>query len=404
VNEEPLPPASVRRVVLFACSAAAVVTTGFQGIAPALPATQDALGLSDAQVAAVTTAYLMPSVLVGIPAGLLSDRYGRRVVMSTALVVYGTGGLVLLLWHTLPALLCVRALQGAAFGAVLGLTITLIGDVVSASGQVRAQGRRIVWITIGEALFPMLSGVVVAVAWFAPYALTALALPLGIWGAVALPATPPEARGRAPLRGVVVSLRDPGIAGLQSLAFMRFFLKFTLVTYYPIVAVREADMSASSVGVVIGAASLLGAATAVLVGRLPVRVSLTAVMGVAVVVEVAAMAAVGEVPVIGVLVVAMLLFGTSDGALAVAHNAVVTNAVGRGARASFVALTGTVRNLGKLSAPVVSGALALVLPIGTVLTVVAGAGAVLGSSVLAVRRAEQRGRAPGTWTESPDDR
>lgn len=401
---EPAPPASVRRVVLIACAAAAVVTTGFQGIAPALPATQDALGLSDAQVAAVTTAYLVPSVLVGIPAGVLSDRYGRRVVMSTALVVYGAGGLVLLPWHSLPALLGVRAVQGAAFGAVLGLTITLIGDVVGRAGQVRAQGRRIVWITIGEALFPVLSGVLVAVAWFAPYALTGLALPLGVWAAVALPATPAEARGRAPLRGVLVSLRDPGIAGLQALAFLRFFLKFTLVTYYPIVAVREAGMSASAVGAVIGLASLLGAASAVLVGRLPVRVSLTVVMGVAVVVEVAAMAAVGQLPVVGVLVVAMVLFGTSDGALAVAHNAVVTSAVGAGARASFVALTGTVRNLGKLSAPVASGALALVLPVGAVITLVAGAGAVLGSSVLAVRQVERRGRVSDTGAKTSDDR
>jgi MFS family permease len=315
-------------------------------------------------------------------------------VMSAALVVYGSGGLALLVWHTLPALIGIRVVQGAAFGAVLGLTITLIGDVVGRAGQVRAQGRRIVWITIGEALFPAVAGLLVALAWFVPYAVTALALPLGVWAALALPATPAEARGRAPLRGVVGSLRDPGIAGLQALAFLRFFLKFTLLTYYPIVAVREVGLSASAVGAVIGLAALLGAASAVLVGRLPRRVPLTAVMGAALVVEVLAVTAVGQLRSAAVLVVAMLLFGASDGALAVAHNAVVTRAAAPGARASFVALTGTVRNLGKLSAPVASGALAVVLPVGAVLTVVAGAAALLGSSVWAVRRVEARDEPP----------
>ncbi len=386
----PAPHPSAGGVVAVACVAAAVVTTGFQGIAPALPATQLALGLDDAQVAAVTTAYLVPSVLVGIPSGLLADRYGRRWTMVVALVVYGLGGLAVLVWHGFAELLTIRALQGAAFGTVLGLTITVIGDVVTGPGQVRAQGRRIVAITVGEAGFPTLAGVLVALGWFVPYALSALALPVAVWAAVVLPRGAGRSGSRAPLRGAVAVLRDPGVLGLQAFAFLRFFLKFTLITYFPIVATREAGLSAAAVGVLLGASSVLGALCAVAVGRWAARIVLWLVMAVALGAEVVAMVLVGAWPVAAVLVVAMPVFGSADGALAVAHNALVTQAVGTGSRAGFVALTGTVRNLGKLAAPVISGALAVVVPVGAVLAVVAVTGAVLGTSVVGVRGLEER--------------
>ncbi|SEF15693.1 MFS transporter [Jiangella alba] len=386
-------------MVAVACVAAAVATTGVQGLAPMLPAMQEALSLDDAEVALFTTAYLLPGVVLGVPAGLLAERFGRRAVLCLSLAVFAVAGLAPLLEPSFVPILVSRAVQGAAFGAILALTITLIGDVLTGPAQAAAQGRRIVAMTAGEAVLPAVAGLLVAVAWYAPFTLSVLAVPVAVWGWFALP--PPSrsavdrsvAGGRAArppstLRQVGHSLRDGGILGLQVLAFLRFFFKFALLTYFPLLAVREAGLSVAATGIVLGAASVLGALTAAASGRLLRRFRATTVVAASIVVTVVAFVVLGLAAQAVAVVVCLLAFGAADGCYAVAQNVLVTEAAPPGARAAFVSLTGAVRNLGKLAAPVACGALAVLLPLPSVFLVMAAAGAALAFVLVPVSRLE----------------
>lgn len=58
---------ALRRSLFLAHAAGVVSLAGVQAVAPALPAVQEALGLSDSQVALVISAYLMPSVVFAVP-------------------------------------------------------------------------------------------------------------------------------------------------------------------------------------------------------------------------------------------------------------------------------------------------------------------------------------------------
>ena len=90
---------------------------------------QEALSLSEAQIGLFTGAYFLPSILLALPAGMLADRMGRRTVFSGGLLLFGACGLIMTIWHdSFAFLLTMRAIQGAAFAAVLPLTITLIAD------------------------------------------------------------------------------------------------------------------------------------------------------------------------------------------------------------------------------------------------------------------------------------
>ncbi|WP_053206413.1 MFS transporter [Jiangella muralis] len=391
-------------MVAVACVAAAVATTGVQGLAPMLPAMQEALSLDDAEVALFTTAYLLPGVVLGVPAGLLAERYGRRAVLCLSLALFAAAGLAPLLAPSFVPILVARAVQGAAFGAILALTITLIGDVLTGPAQAAAQGRRIVAMTAGEALLPVVAGLLVAVAWYAPFGLSVLAVPVAVWGWFALPAPSPSAPGRSAagrsaageraarppstLRQVGHSLRDGGIIGLQVLAFLRFFFKFALLTYFPLLAVREAGLSVAATGIVLGAASVLGAVTAAASGRLLRRFRATTIVTVSVVVTVVAFVVLGLSVQPAAVVGSLLAFGAVDGCYAVAQNVLVTEAAPPGARAAFVSLTGAVRNLGKLAAPVACGALAVLLPLPSVFLVMAAVGAALAFALVPVSRLE----------------
>lgn len=91
---------------------------------------------------------------------------------------------------------------------------------------------------------------------------------------------------------------------------------------------------------------------------------------------------------------------------AVAHNVLITEAAPVGARAAFVSMTGTVRNVGKLVAPLAFGAISLVLPLATTFLAVAVVGAGAALAAVPVRRLESSLPASAEQAEwrNPEDK
>ena len=356
----PSPPA---RVVAAACLASAVVTAGIQGIAPALPAIQQQFALSAAQVAWITSVYLFPSMFSAFAAGALADRIGLRPVLTGALAVYGLGAVVLLFDPSLWALLGVRFVQGAAFGAVLAASVDLIGTVApTGRPAARAQGRRIVTMAAAEAVLPMAAGALLALAWFAPFALQLLALPVAVLCWVAVPPVRRTAKASAGGRLSTVR-RSPAFLSVQLLAALRFIFKFAVLTYFPLLAVDELGISPAVLGIALGVCFAASAVAAHLTERLAARWSAAQLIAgclLSLVVTVTAMA-VASSPVVALT--ALLLFGIQDGVYGVAHNVVVTGLAPQQARSTYVGVTSTVRNVGKFTAPIVFGAATLVLTV-----------------------------------------
>ncbi|MPZ52686.1 MAG: MFS transporter [Acidimicrobiia bacterium] len=351
---------------------AGAALTGVQAILPALPAVQTELGLNDSEVALVTSLYFLPSVLFAAPLGFLTDRVGRRAVISVALAVFGIAGVVLAFGtRSLPLLLSLRFVQGATVAAVLPLTITLIGDLKTGTEQVASQGHRSVAMCVAGAVFPVVGGAMVAIAWSALFALQAigLALALACWFVVPDPPASSSVDRKGSLWRLIQFVRQPAVLALQGTTFSRFFFKFAFLTYLPVLLVSKRGMTEGFAGLALGVFATSGL-VALLAGRLALRLPPSRWIGVSLLAFGASLALLavdlGQVTVIAIAV----LFGLADGIFGVFVNAFTAGITSSDLRATFVATSGMVRNTGKLLAPTILGVMVLWLRLETAFVIV----------------------------------
>lgn len=368
-------------VIWVASLTAGFLTSGMQGIVPAIPAIRDHFGLDNFEIGLITGVYLLPGVFSAFAAGVLTQRIGARTVVVAGLVVFGLGGGLLLFVHDLPTLLAVRFVQGIVFGALLSVTVGIIGSVVpSGPAAHRGQSRRIVAMAASEALFPVAGGFLLALAWYAPFGLQLFTLPLAVVAWFVLPDIRKSKSAKGAETPAESVWKAPAIVGVQILAAARFIFKFSVLTYTPVLAVDQVGMSAALLGQLVGVSSALAAITALLSERLASRLRSSEMILACMLLIAVSLVLFGLADSVWMVAIGLLIYGVQDGVYGVAHNVLVNEMAPGGSRMAYVGLTGTVRNIGKFAAPLVFGAATLALPISTTFLVFAGVG-VLGAGV-----------------------
>src|SRR4030088_402167 len=87
----------------------------------------------------VITAYLLASTAVAPVFGTLSDIYGRRAMIITALSLFVAGSILCALAPNMPVLILARGLQGLGGGGIMPIVQTVISDVVTRRERVQYQ-------------------------------------------------------------------------------------------------------------------------------------------------------------------------------------------------------------------------------------------------------------------------
>src|SRR3954468_20119740 len=107
----------------------------------------------------VITAYLLASTAVAPVFGTLSDIYGRRAMIITAISLFILGSILCAVAPNMPVLIVARGLQGLGGGGIMPIVQTVISDVVSPRerGQYQAYFSS-VWMAGGIA-GPVVGGV-----------------------------------------------------------------------------------------------------------------------------------------------------------------------------------------------------------------------------------------------------
>jgi len=246
---EKLPPAKARALsIVYASSIALMMGVNF--LQPALPALTQPFNISDAQLSWIMTLFTAPAIVLSPIFGVVADLYGRRLLLALGLITFGVFGSAMAFAPSFGWLLALRALQGVGFSAVIPLTIVLIGDLLEGDNEIGGQGLKVFLDRIGYFIFPPLGGVLAAIAWFWPFLCYALAIPLGLIALIWMPETKGKTGDKttAYIADILRLTRHPRLVIAFSAGFLRFFLDYGFLTYFPLFLVRTQNVSTATAG------------------------------------------------------------------------------------------------------------------------------------------------------------
>src|SRR6201991_4578726 len=129
-------------------------------VSVSLPAIGHSLGASFAGIEWVITAYMLSFASLLMPAGALADRFGRKRLLGTRLMLFTFASLLCGSAWNLPMLIAARALQGA--GAAMQLSAALATLSHAFHGEARARAFSF-WgsvVGIGMACGPVAGGLI----------------------------------------------------------------------------------------------------------------------------------------------------------------------------------------------------------------------------------------------------
>lgn len=345
-------------------------------VTPAIPDILDEFGMpGDAAGLLVATGSLAGIVIAPV-AGFLADRFGRRIVLTTCLVIFGVFGGLAALAPSFEVLLLARFLQGVGSAALVNLAVVLIGDNWTGHDRTKLIGRNSAVLTIGLAAMPLVSGTVTeASSWRVTFGIYTVALGTAAAAWVILdgrrPASPPQVREQ--FGEALVVLQRPILRASILCGFLVFIAIFGLfLTVLPVHLDEVFGMGAAARGLLISLPAVTSTLAAFNLGRVRLMTSARRVVVLSALALIVAYLMLGLTTTLVVAVVATLIYGASEGFFIPLLQDLNMEDAPDEHRAVVIAVWVGFARLGQTIGPLLAG-VAMGL-IGTGLTFVAGCG------------------------------
>lgn len=340
---------------------------------PVLPLYATYLGAGPSGVGFVASVSAFTGIVASIPAGLLSDRIGRKRLLIFAAVVFATAPFLYMVVTELWQLALVRFYHGFATAIFLPVGMALVSDLFH--GQ---RGEKLGWFStsmlLGRFMAPIVGGALIGALVFNPgLSYHVVYLVCGAAGIMALILTIfiPEPRSsseekqdwRQSLRTFrsVISRRDIVITAMVEAAIL--FSYGTFETFMPLFAL-QAGLSAYAVGVFLSAQVVTLALTKPIMGRFsdrhgrPPQIIAGATLGTACI---GSFAFFGDfLPLLGLSV----LFGLSLSIVTSATSAYIADLSERETHGSAMGILGSIMDIGHTTGPLAAGVVAASFGIG----------------------------------------
>jgi predicted MFS family arabinose efflux permease len=149
---------SKRTVLLILGLAGFVAMADNWVVSPILPAIAANLRVDPVRAGVVITAYMIPFGIFQLVFGPLADRYGKRQILSLAMLLFTLAAALCATAFSLTNLALYRALTGAFAASVMPVSLALIGDIFPLSERQSAIGTFMGISFLGQGLSMAIGG------------------------------------------------------------------------------------------------------------------------------------------------------------------------------------------------------------------------------------------------------
>lgn len=149
---------SKRAVILILGLAGFVVMADNWVVSPILPAISSDLGVNVLRAGILITAYMIPFGVFQLVFGPLADRFGKRQVLSVAMVLFIAATALCAIADGIGSLTLYRGLTGAFAASVMPISLALIGDVFPLAERQSAIGTFMGISFLGQGLSMAIGG------------------------------------------------------------------------------------------------------------------------------------------------------------------------------------------------------------------------------------------------------
>ena len=357
-----------RRSLSLVYAASLALMMGVNFIQPALPAMTEPFGISDSALSLIMTVFTAPAIVLSPIFGVIADMYGRRLLLAGGLILFGISGTAMALATSFTWLLVFRAIQGIGFSAVIPLTIVLIGDLLDGDEEIAGQGLKVFLDRIGYMILPPLGGLLAAFAWYWPFTLYIITVPLGIMTFFWMPETKGSVTSgtRAYLGEMLKLTRHPRLVVAFSAGFLRFFLDYGFLTYFPLFLVRTHGISTATAGLLYVFFSAGAMITSSQAGRLAAGRDKARVLFIAFLVSGIALVAVPFMPGVWLVGGALFFYGIANGVISPMQKSLLTQNAPLQMRGGIVSFDRLIQQASKTISTSVVGLLLITAELPTI--------------------------------------
>jgi ACDE family multidrug resistance protein len=341
---------------------------GVNFIQPALAALTEPFQVSDAQLSWIMTVFTAPAIVLSPLFGVVADLYGRRLLLALGMVAFGVLGAAMAFAPSFGWLLFFRTLQGIGFSAVIPLTIVLIGDLLEGDKEISGQGLKVFLDRIGYLIFPPLGGLLAMIAWYWPFLFYLMTIPVGLAAWLWMPETKGKSNGgtAAYLGDILRLTRHPRLMIAFSAGFLRFFLDYGFLTYFPLFLVRTHDISTATAGLLYVFFSIGAMVTSSQAGRIAAGRDKANILFAAFVVSGAAVVAVPFVPGVWLVGGALFFYGLANGVISPMQKSLLTQNAPAELRGGIVSFDRLIQQVSKTTATSIVGLLLVTAELSTI--------------------------------------
>ena len=213
-------------------------------------------------------------------------------------------------------------------------------------------------LSLSTASYPLIGGALAGIAWYYPFILPLLAIPVGLFVIFGIrePEIEKVSDFKEYIRAISASIVKKEVLGIFLLGILTFLILYgAYLTYIPFLVSRRFDLESPQIGILLSISSLTTAILATQIGRLTSKFGSLFLLKTAFVLYLIVSLLIPHINNLYLFLIPILIFGSAQALNMPSLQTTLTNLSPDNQRGAFMSLNGMVLRLGQTLGPIVIG-------------------------------------------------